>query len=107
MDKGGLYNPNITLGENSYEWFFQDLPDKCTTSVSSFFRLFLKKWHDDENDMESLIEDYLISLLRKEQCVETRDDKPIQIKNMVRLEEPISSTIEHHIPSESKETCPS
>ena len=82
-----------TLGEDVFEWFFEDLSSKCITSFSSFLKIFLEKWHDnDKGDMESFIKDSLAIPPRREYHLETF----VQNEDLVRLEKPI----EQHIPSD-------
>ena len=82
-----------SLEEDSIEWFFEDLSSKSITSFSSFFNIFLEKWHDnDKGDIESFIKDSLSILPRQEYHLETI----VQNEDLVRLEEPI----EHHISSD-------
>ena len=69
--------------------FFENLSNKCITSLSSFFGVFLKQWHDDEGDMERFIEDSLAILPRKEHDVEAL----VQPKDLVRMEEPTFFTL--------------
>ena len=60
VDFNVLYEDNMmemfasTLHGNAYEGYLNSLPNKGITSLSSFLRIFLGKWHTREIDMEDL-----------------------------------------------------
>jgi len=80
------------------DWFLDDLPIKCISSLSSFFHLFLEKWHHgDTHNIENLIEKFLTHLSNVNH-IESPGDHPVNYEEHIRkdpIEEPfIEETLE-------------
>ena len=44
-----------SLNVDAYYWFIENIPDRCITSLSSFFRIFLIQWYFDGTNMEKFL----------------------------------------------------
>ena len=87
------------MEEDAYDWFFEDLSNKCISSLARLFGVFLKQWHDDEGVMERFLEYSLTFLSKKDYHVESL----VQNEDLVRMEEPTSFSFEQHILSDPME----
>ena len=98
-----------SLNGDAYYWFFKDIPDRCITSLLSFFRIFLIQWYFDGTNMEKLLRNSFPYLLPGENIYLEASK---QHEHLMRSENPTFSTFEklflkedplHEDPT--KETC--